>query len=449
MNLRKGFFILRLFYIAMKLTSLYKIFLDYSNICTDSRKIESNCLFFALKGANFDGNQFAVKAIEQGAAYAVVDDKELKPNPKFIVVENVLTTLQELAQHHRKQFDIPIIGITGTNGKTTTKELISAVLDSHYITHYTKGNFNNHIGVPLTLLSMPYNTEVAVIEMGANHIGEIGLLCQIVAPTHGLITNVGEAHLEGFGSFEGVKIAKGELYRYLERNKGLAFINKSERFLQEMAGPNLYKVFYTQSEYLDLKVPIFETQLVAANPFLKITYLTKKGDLQFIKSQLIGLYNFNNIMTAVTLGRYFKVPYHKIKQAIEAYTPSNNRSQIIEKGTNKFLLDAYNANLTSMTKALESFASYTNENKIAILGDMLELGTFSQKAHEQIIDLAQKLGVEIWTVGKEFEQLKRKGIKQFSDTQSLKEWFWQQPFNNTFFLLKGSRSIGLEKLLTG
>jgi len=404
----------------MTISALYKIFLDY---------------------------RFATQAIEQGAAYAIIDDTNLNKHKQFILVEDVITTLQQLATHHRNQFEIPVIGITGSNGKTTTKELISTVLESHYPTHYTKGNFNNHIGVPLTLLAMPADTEVAIIEMGANHVGEIDFLCQIAAPTHGLITNVGEAHLEGFGSFEGVKTAKGELYKYLEKNKGLAFINKNEEYLQEMAGPNLYKVLYTKSIAPDLKVPIFETKLVAANPFVEIAFLSKTGISQSIKSQLIGLYNFNNIMTAVTLARYFKVPYKKIKASIENYTPSNNRSQIIEKGTNKFLLDAYNANITSMTKALESFASYEEQNKIAIIGDMLELGEYSIEAHTKIIDLAKKLDLEILTVGKEFNQLNRKGIKHFRDTATLKTWFWKQSFENTFFLLKGSRGIGLEKLL--
>ncbi len=431
----------------MTITALYKIFLDYSNVCTDSRKIEKGCLFFALKGANFDGNKFAEQAIQQGAAYAIADDKSLSVNEKIIIVDDVLTTLQKLAHHHRKQFDIPVIGITGSNGKTTTKELISSVLESHYPTHYTKGNFNNHIGVPLTLLAMPADTEVAIIEMGANHIGEIDFLCQIAAPTHGLITNVGAAHLEGFGSIEGVKKGKGELYQYLENNRGLAFINKTEEHLQEMAGDNLYKVLYTKSIEPDLNVPIFETKLVAAEPFVEIAYLSKMGISQSIKSQLIGLYNFNNIMTAVTLGRYFKVPYEKIKQSIENYIPSNNRSQIVQKEGNKFLLDAYNANPTSMAKALESFANYSEKNKIAILGDMLELGAFSTKAHSEIIDLAQKLGIEILTVGKEFAKSNRKGVKHFEDTSSLKDWFWKQEFVDVFFLLKGSRGIGLERLL--
>ena len=431
----------------MTISKLYNLFLAHPKICTDTRKIEPNCLFFALKGASFDGNQFAQQAIKAGAAYAIVDDPTLPPHAQLLQVKDVLTTLQQLANHHRKQFEIPIVAITGTNGKTTTKELVSAVLASHYPTHYTKGNFNNHIGVPLTLLSMPADTEVAVIEMGANHVGEIDFLCQIAAPTHGLITNVGEAHLEGFGSFEGVKIAKGELYRYLEKNKGLAFINQQEAHLQEMAGENIYKLFYTQGDPPSLKTPIFETQLVSASPYIEVAYLSKTGIAQTIKSQLIGQYNFNNIMTAITLGRYFKVPYAKMKQAIETYVPTNNRSQIVQRDNNKFLLDAYNANVTSMTKALESFATYTDKNKVAILGDMLELGKYSQKAHLKIIQLAQNLGIETWTVGAEFSQLKAKGIKQFPNTKALKEWFWQQSFVDTFFMLKGSRGIGLEKLL--
>lgn len=431
----------------MTITALYKIFLAFPKVCTDTRKIESNCLFFALKGDNFDGNQFALQAIKQGAAYAVIDDKNIAPNEQLILVDDVLQTLQQLAHHHRQQFEIPVIAITGSNGKTTTKELISTVLESHYPTHFTKGNFNNHIGVPLTLLAMPANTEVAIIEMGANHVGEIGFLCEIAAPTHGLITNIGAAHLEGFGGIEGVKKGKGELYRYLEKTKGLAFINKTEEHLPAMAGDKLYKVFYTKSEEPNLEVPIFETKLAAADPFIKVAYLSKTGIPQSISSQLIGLYNFNNMMTAVTLGRYFKVPYEKIKQSIENYTPTNNRSQILQKSSNKFLLDAYNANPTSMAKALESFANYSEQKKIAILGDMLELGIFSQKAHAQIMDLAKNLGIKIVTVGMEFAQVKRKGIKHFESTNRLKDWFGKQDFQDTFFLLKGSRGIGLEKLL--
>lgn len=432
----------------MTIATLYKIFLDHPTICTDTRKIEDGCLFFALKGVNFNGNLFAQQAIGKGAAYAIIDE-QTEENEQLILVEDVLTTLQQLANYHRKQFDIPVIAITGSNGKTTTKELLFAVLNSHYPTHTTKGNFNNHIGVPLTLLSMPITSKVAIIEMGANHVGEIDFLCKIVEPTHGLITNVGEAHLEGFGSFDGVKQAKGELYRYLENNRGLAFINGNEAHLKEMAGRKLYQVIYIKSETPNLSVPFFETKFVEAKPLVKIAYLSKKGKLKSIKSQLIGNYNFNNIMTAVTLGRYFKVPFKKIKAAISHYQPSNNRSQIIEKGNNKFLLDAYNANPTSMAKALESFESYKGKKKIAILGDMLELGGYSEDAHTKILELAEKLELKVITVGKEFKKVKKESWKKFTTTQELKEWFNQNSFKNTFFLLKGSRAIGLEVLLKG
>lgn len=433
----------------MTIIALYKIFLDNPTICTDTRKIEKGCLFFALKGANFNGNLFAKQAIEKGAAYAIVDEQQGEDREQLILVEDVLTTLQQLANHHRKQFDIPLIAITGSNGKTTTKELLYAVLNSHYSTHTTKGNFNNHIGVPLTLLAMPATTEVAIIEMGANHVGEIDFLCKIAEPTHGLITNIGEAHLEGFGSLDGVKQGKGELYRYLEKNRGLAFVNGNETHLKEMAGRKLYKVVYLKSEAPNLSVPFFETKFVEAKPFVKIAYLSKKGKLKNIKSQLIGTYNFNNIMTAVTLGRYFKVPFKKIKTAISNYHPSNNRSQILEKGNNKFLLDAYNANPTSMAKALESFVNYKGKKKIAILGDMLELGGYSEDAHTKILELAEKLELKVITVGKEFKKIKKESWKKFANTQELKEWFSRESFKNTFFLLKGSRGIGLEALLKG
>ncbi len=431
----------------MNIETLYKIFLNHRIINTDSRKIERGGLFFALRGNNFDGNRFARQAIEQGAAYAIIDDATIGGMEQLIVVKDVLATLQKLANYHRKQFEIPIIGITGTNGKTTTKELAAAVLSSHYITHFTKGNFNNHIGVPLTLLNMPNNTEIAIIEMGANHIEEIDFLCQIATPTHGLITNVGEAHLEGFGSFEGVKKAKGELYRYLENHSGIAFVNLEEPFLLEMAGEQLAKIFYTKSETPNPKAAVFETKLLSINPFIEVGYLSKTNLLQVIKSQLTGLYNFDNIMTAIALGRYFKVPPQKIKRAIESYEPKNNRSQIVEIGTNKFLLDAYNANPSSMAKALEHFAQQAAPKKIAILGDMLEMGAYSQEVHKRILTLAQKLRLETITVGQEFYKINGFSKQKFKDTAALKKWFYQQNFDHTSFLLKGSRGVKLESLL--
>ena len=409
--------------------------------------IRDSCLFFALKGDNFDGNQYAQKAIAEGAAYALIDDANYQDGNQFILVEDVLTTLQQLATYHRQQFDIPLLAITGSNGKTTTKELISAVMSTRYPTHSTKGNFNNHIGVPLTLLAMPIDTEVAIIEMGANHIGEIEFLCNIAKPTHGIITNVGQAHLEGFGSFEGVQLAKGELYRFLETNRGIAFVNADEDYLLEMAGWSIPKIFYQRSIDLDLSNPGFETQLLEQTPLLNVGFLGEKGDLIRAHSQLIGQYNFNNIMTAIAIGKYFKVPTQNIKEAIESYTPNNNRSQIKKIGTNTFLMDAYNANPSSMNTALESFQTYQAMNKVAILGDMLELGVYSMEAHRDILFKAKRLGIKVVTVGAEFQKVATAPILNFSDTTSLKNWFEEQRFEDTMFLLKGSRGIGLERLL--
>jgi len=431
----------------MSIEELYQIYQQYPSVSTDSRKITDGCLFFALKGDNFDGNQYAKKAIEKGASYAIIDDSTQAEGPRYIVVEDVLQTLQQLAHHHRQQFEIPIIAITGTNGKTTTKELMSAVMASHYPTHFTKGNFNNHIGVPLTLLAMPPETEVAIIEMGANHVGEIDFLCQIAAPTHGIITNVGNAHLEGFGSFEGVMLAKGELFRYLENNRGVAFVNSDEDHLLEMAGWSLPKIFYQRSKSLNLKHPGFEGQLLSSNPFITVGFLNKKGEIVATKTQLMGLYNFSNIMTAIAVGKYFKVPPEKIQKAIENYTPSNNRSQLKKVGSNTFLLDAYNANPSSMEKALESFATYEAKRKIAILGDMLELGNYSITAHRDILFTVNNLKIEVITVGKEFLKVANNNTQTFINVEALKQWFDKQDFQDTFFLLKGSRGMKLEQLL--
>ena len=431
----------------MLIEELYQLYQQHPNISTDSRKITQDCLFFALKGEHFDGNEYAQQALADGAVYAIIDDASKKTSSRHIVVADALKTLQDLAHHHRKQFEIPIIAITGSNGKTTTKELMSAVMSNHYKAHFTKGNFNNHIGVPLTLLAMPLGTEVAIIEMGANHIGEIDFLCQIAAPTHGIITNVGNAHLEGFGSFEGVMQAKGELYEYLENNRGVAFLNLDEEHLIEMAGWSVPKIFYQSSDELDLKHPGFEIKLLSSDPFIHTGFLDKEGTVVATKSQLIGQYNFNNIMTAIAVGKYFKVPPEKIKTAIESYTPSNNRSQLKSVGTNTFLMDAYNANPSSMEQALKSFITYKSDKKIAILGDMLELGLYSAQAHREILYQAAYLKIKIITVGKEFQKVANANIQTFPNVQALKEWFDQQNFEDTFFLLKGSRGIQLEKIL--
>ena len=342
---------------------LYNIYRDHPSVCTDTRKIQAGDLFFALRGERFNGNLFAEKALEMGAAYAVVDDPQLPDHPNLLLVEDTLKTLQDLARHHRRQLEIPIIALTGSNGKTTTKELIAAVMGSHYPLQYTRGNLNNHIGVPLSLLSISSDAEVAIIEMGANHQGEIDQLCHIAEPTHGLITNVGKAHLEGFGGEEGVRKGKSELYRYLADRKGVAFVNLSEPHLLDLSEPVSKRIFYKEDEVCRNSGPFYAVRFVKDEPFVVAEFLGDDGQLIEICSQLIGRYNFNNVMTAIVIGWYFKVPCDKIKKAVEAYTPANNRSQLVNIGSNTLILDAYNANPSSMTQALLTFQAMQGEKK--------------------------------------------------------------------------------------
>lgn len=429
---------------------LYEIFQKHPQIVTDSRQIQPGCLFFALKGEKFDGNAFAEKAIESGAAFAIVDNPDLARNSRCIVVPDVLEALQKLATHHRRQFDIPVIGVAGSNGKTTTKELVGAVLSSHYPTCVTRGNLNNHIGVPLTLLSMQPETEVAVIEMGANHIGEVAELCEIAEPTHGLVTNIGKEHLEGFGDLEGVKKAESEIYKYLAAHSGLAFINRDEKYLSTLANANRKKIFYRRSDAPDPKVVGLETKLVAETPFLRVAFLGDDKQLTEVQTQLPGRYNFHNIQTAIALGRYFKVPSAKIKAALEAYTPSNNRSQIVRRGSTTFVMDCYNANPSSMKAALESLRDLPAGRKIAVLGDMLELGAASLAEHRAMFNFAKKCGLEqLVLVGTEFGKVKLgKSVAQwFPDTATAKTWLNTQDLADATVLVKGSRGIRLEGIL--
>ena len=428
-----------------QLQHLYDTFIKFPLVTTDSRKIVPGCLFFALKGDRFNGNEFAQEAINQGAAFAIIDEDKYDLGKQYFLVENVLQTLQELANYHRRQFQIPLIAITGSNGKTTTKELVSAVLSSHYRTHYTKGNFNNHIGVPLTLLDMALNTEVAIIEMGANHQGEIAALCQIAEPTHGLITNIGKAHLEGFGGIEGVKAGKSELYHYLATNNGVAFVNQDEPHLEELVTNVKWKIFYKKGEIPHADNIPFEVQLISNEPFIKAAFATDHHAPVTIESQLIGEHNFNNIMTAAVLGTYFKVTDQKIKAAIEGYVPANNRSQLVSIGSNTFVLDAYNANPTSMRHALAFFGKMNVPKKVVILGAMKELGAYSELEHRAVVEQALACGFEqVVFVGEEY-----KGATElvFENIELLKDWFVGQHFQNTHFLIKGSRSIGLEEIL--
>ncbi len=429
--------------------ALYAYFKRHPQVVTDSRRIVAGCIFLALKGENFDGNRFAAQALRDGASYAIVDDAQVVAGEKYLLVEDGLASLQALAHYHRKQFDIPVIAITGSNGKTTTKELVSSVLGSHYRTHFTRGNLNNHIGVPLTLLSLSKHTEVAVIEMGANHQGEIKVLCNIAAPTHGLITNIGKAHLEGFGGVEGVKKGKGELYDYLKANKSVIFINQDEAFLPELLGSYSKRIPYFISESPSPDHYGYETVYLEANPYLKVAFLGTTGTLETLQTQLIGKYNFNNIMTAIALGRYFKVPTEKMKKAIADYHPTNNRSQRVEKGSNVYILDAYNANPTSMRHALANLGAQQATTKIAILGDMLELGIYSEVEHRLMIDYCLSLKIDrIILVGKIFSNLEGfPTTEKFADVASLNAWYAQQVIQNSLILIKGSRGIALEQLV--
>ena len=435
----------------VSLDQLYAIYLQHPVVCTDTRLLRPGCLFFALKGDNFDGNRFAAKALAEGAAYAVVDAPSLPINSEqYILVKDVLQTLQQLATHHRRQFDIPIIAIGGSNGKTTTKELVSAVLSSHYPCHFTKGNLNNHIGVPLTLLAMPAETEVAVIEMGTNQVGDIEQLCAIAAPTHGLLTNIGKEHLEGFGSLEGVKKAEGELYRYLSRKDGCVFVNTSEKYLNNMARRNRKRVFYAESDTLNAQDSVVDIKLLAQNPFIRLAFLSEQGQTIEVQSNLIGRHNFQNIMTAVALGVYFKVPAAKIKAAVETYIPANNRSQLVKRGSNTIFLDAYNANPASMRPALETLKSIKADKKVAILGDMLELGAESQKEHQAILRFASSCKFDhLVLVGPEFgncDTARYKALK-LPDAAAAKTWLAEQAFENAFILVKASRGIRLEQVI--
>ena len=415
----------------MTTSELYSIFQKYPYISTDSRLITKNSLFFALKGKNFNGNKFAEKAINQGCYCAIVDEHKYANHSGVILVENVLETLQKLAKFHREKLNIPIIGITGTNGKTTSKELIHNVLNSELNCHATKGNLNNHIGVPLSILEIKDNHDIAIIEMGANHRKEIDHLCSIAKPTHGVITNIGTAHLQGFKSLRGVIKAKNELFSFIKENGGLIFINNDDSLLVKLA-VDIKKVSYGVSSR-------FSTSIISNTPFLNV-----KWEDTIIKSKLIGDYQLYNISLALCIGNYFDIAKKKIQVAIESYVPANNRSEIRKTENNSIIMDAYNANPSSMKAMIESFANQDYKNKLCILGDMLELGSYSNKEHNKILELCKRLKLESLFVGKEFSKLSEESFKNISD---LKEFIKQHPIKKKRILLKGSRGIGLEKLI--
>lgn len=416
----------------MNIAQLYQLYGQNYLVDTDTRKIRKGSIFFAIKGDNFNGNEFAAKALEGGANYAVIDEKKYKTAPNAILVENALETLQKLANFHRKQLAVPIISLTGSNGKTTTKELLYTVLSKKYATTATVGNLNNHIGVPLTLLSMTPETEIGIVEMGANHPNEIEFLCCIAEPNFGLITNFGKAHLEGFGDFEGVIKAKSELYDFLRLHKGIVFINTDDELqVKQSAGINAIEFNNSLIKFVE------------ANPFVKVQF---KNTL--IESNLIGKYNYNNISVAVAVGNYFDISETDIKIAIENYIPVNNRSQLIQKGSNKIILDAYNANPSSMQAALENFAQLRDEKKVVFLGDMFELGKDSKAEHEKIANLADSYNFsKVFLIGKAFSATGAKNAFVSESYESFKNSTNYSNINNATILIKGSRGMALERLL--
>jgi len=426
----------------MPLSKIYHLFKNHPIVVTDSRKIVPNSIFFALTGENFNGNEFALSAIEKGCEYAVVDEKEYAVDDRFILVDDVLTTLQNLARKHRRHLKIPILAITGTNGKTTTKELVNEVLKRKFHTVATLGNLNNHIGVPLTLLSMNESTEFGIVEMGANHPGEIKKLCEVAEPDYGIITNVGKAHLEGFGSFKGVIETKKELYDFLFRSGGKVFVNTDNPHLREMLNDQEI-VSYGNS-----KGAFSKGKFLQAEPYLVLEVRSPIGKL-YIKTRLIGAYNFENAMAAVTLGRYFKIDEVEIKQAIEEYVPSNNRSQLKQTEKNILFLDAYNANPASMKLAIENFAGMLRKNKAIILGDMLELGEDAQKEHLDLLMLIQAKQLQnVFLVGDIFCEVNSNNqFKTFRNASDLLVELENNELVNHYILIKGSRGIRLEQVI--
>ena len=423
----------------MNTKSIYKIFLESNSVCTDTRNLQDNDLFFALKGDNFNGNKFAKQAIQSGAKFAIIDEKEFE-GENTILVKDVLETLQELSTHHRKQLDIPIIAITGSNGKTTTKELINTVLSQKYNTTATEGNLNNHIGVPLTLLTLTNKTEIGIVEMGANHPKEIEFLCNIALPDYGYITNFGKAHLEGFGSIEGVIKAKSELYDFLKERDKTIFINEDDSIQVEKT-----KNFNTFSYSEDKKSSDININLIEANPFIKLRFNETE-----IQSNLIGLYNLKNISAAISIGNYFKVSDKDIAKAIENYSPTNNRSQIINKNSNKIILDAYNANPTSMQAAIDSFNKLKDKHKIAFLGDMFELGKESSVEHQNIVDLLENTNLsKAYVVGSNFGETKTNSsdIVILNSYEELNRILLNKSFENCTILIKGSRGMAMERII--
>lgn len=426
----------------MNISDLYELYLAHPHITTDSRNCPSNSIFFALKGDNFNGNQYALQALEKGAAYAIIDEPLQIHDARCIVVDNVLLTLQDLARFHRKKLTIPVLGITGSNGKTTTKELCAAVLRQKYKVHYTKGNLNNHIGVPLTILGITPDVEFAIIEMGANHPGDIQELVEIALPNYGIITNVGRAHLEGFGSFEGVIKTKKELYDYILKANGKIFIDSDNSYLQEMAlGTNQISYGTNYENYVSGRIK-------QVSPFVSFEWTKNDDSTYFIQTALIGEYNLSNLLAAVAVGVYFGVSALQCKDGIEAYVPENNRSQYMKTSKNELILDAYNANPTSMEAAIRNFKNITTSlPKMLILGDMFELGKEAQNEHQKIVDLLALLQFDkVCLVGSLFSQTKS-NFTTLTNGDELVAYLQEKDFQGLSILIKGSRSMKMERVV--
>lgn len=424
----------------MEIKDIHDLFLKCSSVSIDTRKIENNSMFFAIKGERFDANTFTEEALKKGASYVIIDNQDYFIGERTILVENTLETLQKLSKFHREYLKLPIIALTGSNGKTTTKELVNVVLSKRYITKATVGNLNNHIGVPLTLLSFDSKTEIGIVEMGANHQKEIEFLCEIAQPDFGYITNFGKAHLEGFGGVEGVIKGKSEMYQFLSENNKYVFVNLDDAIQTEKTENNL-RITFSQ---IDKNASVFINS-TTANPFVEIDYNGIK-----IKSNLIGLYNANNINVAITIGKYFKVSDEEIKEAIESYVPENNRSQMLVKNSNEIILDAYNANPSSMEVAIKNFLQLDKENKVAILGDMFELGEESLSEHKNIIALLEKESdIKTYFIGSHFyaNKIENEFVNFFENFETFSDFIKKERLENKMILIKGSRGMALERTL--
>ena len=432
----------------MTVEQIYSRFKECTGVTTDSRKCGPGLMFFALKGERFDGNEFVRGALEQGCPYAVMDNAALydAADDRMILVDNVLDTMQRVAAYHRRELGTSVIGITGTNGKTTTKELTNAVMSSTYNVLCTQGNLNNSIGVPLTVFGLKPEHEYAIVEMGASHPSDIKELVEVSQPDYGLITNVGKAHLLGFGSFEGVKRTKGELYDWLREHGGTAFVNRDNEHLQQMCvGLPLIEYGKPGQEGL-----IVEGEVLECNPFVKFRWRSGKGDWHTVQTNLIGAYNVDNALAAITVGLHFGVTQDKASAAVAGYVPQNNRSQLTETGRNHLVVDAYNANPTSMAAAIENFSMIKAGDKMLILGDMRELGEVSEAEHRSIVEMLKNKGFsQVWLVGSEFAQAAQgSGFRLFPDVEAVNKALQSEPVNGKTILIKGSNSIGLTKTIT-